>query len=145
MFVGDNDLHSVTVLVSEKDDAKTSDFTTVMRETEMPYLEDNQWNHYVVDLSAYAGKEIHIALRHTTVSANWMAFFDDFTFQGFMERHPCDVNADGAVNVADIASVIDVMAGSTAISSAFADVNGDKTVNVADIATIIDAMAGSEF
>jgi hypothetical protein len=80
VFVGDNDLHCVTVLVSETDNSKTSNFTVVMRETEMPYLDGNNYNHYTVDLSAYEGKPIYVALRHTTVSANWFALFDDFTF-----------------------------------------------------------------
>ena len=54
-----------------------------------------------------------------------------------------DVNGDGAVDVADIASVIDCMAGSTSVEKTVADVNGDGTVDVADIATIIDKMAAS--
>jgi hypothetical protein len=33
-----------------------------------------------VDLSAYAGKKIYVAVRHTTNSASFLAFFDDFTF-----------------------------------------------------------------
>ena len=53
-----------------------------------------------------------------------------------------DVNGDGAVDVADIASVISVMAGSIAIAYSAADVNGDGSVDVADIATIISIMAG---
>ncbi|MBR6187812.1 MAG: S8 family serine peptidase [Prevotella sp.] len=52
-----------------------------------------------------------------------------------------DVNLDGTVDVADIASVITVMAGSAGVSSAQADVNGDGVVDVADIATIISEMA----
>ena len=52
-----------------------------------------------------------------------------------------DVNQDGTVDVADIAAVIDVMAGSTAFSSALADVTGDGTVDVADVGAIIDIMA----
>jgi len=80
VFVGDNDLHCVEVLVSETGNTKTADFKTVMNSTEMSYLGENQWHHFTVDLSAYAGKDIYVALRHTTVSANWIAFFDDFTF-----------------------------------------------------------------
>ena len=55
-----------------------------------------------------------------------------------------DVNGDGVVDVADIATVIDVMAGSVGADpvSARADVNEDGSVDVADIATIIDIMAG---
>ncbi len=51
-----------------------------------------------------------------------------------------DVNGDGIVDVADIASVINVMAGSANYKDA--DVNGDGSVDVADIATIINIMAG---
>lgn len=85
VFVGDNDLHCVTVLVSEKGNTNTNDFQVVMPETEMGYLDDNNWHHFTVDLSSFAGKPIYVALRHTTVSANWCAFFDDFTFTGLTE------------------------------------------------------------
>ena len=55
-----------------------------------------------------------------------------------------DVNGDGVVNVADIASVIDVMAGGgNEYEKAHADVNDDGAINVADIADIIDIMAES--
>lgn len=80
VFVGDNDLHRVTVLVSEGGNTNTADFQVAMADTEMPYLAENEWNHYTVDLSPWAGKNIYVAVRHTTVSANWLAFFDDFTF-----------------------------------------------------------------
>lgn len=53
-----------------------------------------------------------------------------------------DVNGDTAIDVADIGSVIDVMAGSTEYSKAAADVNGDGIVDVADIAKLISLMAG---
>ena len=52
-----------------------------------------------------------------------------------------DVNADGKVDVADIASIIDVMASNG--QSPSADVNNDGRVDVADIATVIDIMAAS--
>ncbi len=64
------------------------------------------------------------------------------TYEG-SDRKPGDVNGDGAVNVADIGAVIDIMAGSADVSSASADVNGDGAVNVADIAAIIDIMAAN--
>ena len=142
VFVGDNDLHSVSVLVSETDNTKTSDFKVVMPETEMPYLGENEWNHYTVDLSAYADKEVYVALRHTTASANWLAFFDDFTFTGLFNGKKGDVNGDGTVDVADIASIIDVMSGTITLEDA--DVNGDGTIDVADIASVISIMAGDE-
>jgi len=49
------------------------------------------------------------------------------------------VNDDGNVDVADISSVIHVMASDTNDAAAY--VNGDGTVDVADIATIISVMA----
>ena len=56
-----------------------------------------------------------------------------------------DVNGDGTVDVADIASVISVMAKGTGPQSGTApntaDVNGDGVVDVADISTIISIMA----
>lgn len=55
---------------------------------------------------------------------------------------PGDVNEDGVVDVADIASVISVMSGELSVSKAKADVNGDGTVDVADIATVIFFMSG---
>ena len=56
-----------------------------------------------------------------------------------------DVNADFCVDVADIASVIDVMATGSGIANPLqqaADVNRDGTVDVADISAVIDIMAG---
>ena len=60
------------------------------------------------------------------------------------EKPKCDVNGDNIVDVADIASIIDVMAAGDKIVEQViaADVNGDGVVDVADIATIIDKMAG---
>ena len=57
-----------------------------------------------------------------------------------------DVNGDGTVDVADIATVISVMAnvGADPVSARNADVNGDGTIDVADIATIISIMAGED-
>ena len=50
-----------------------------------------------------------------------------------------DVNGDGAVDVADIAEIISVMAGT--VVNPHADVNGDGAVDVADIAEVITIMA----
>ena len=55
-----------------------------------------------------------------------------------------DVNNDGAVDVADISSIISRMAGDATIPEEDADVNGDGSVDVADIATVISIMAGEE-
>ena len=55
-----------------------------------------------------------------------------------------DVNGDGEVNVGDIVTVCNVMAGISTIDSQLADVNGDGEVNVGDIVTICNIMAGKE-
>ena len=80
VFIGDNDLHTVEVLVSETGYDNTSYFTTVMQPVEMSYLGENEWHHFTVDLSAYVDKPIYIAVRHTTTTANNLALFDDFTY-----------------------------------------------------------------
>lgn len=64
---------------------------------------------------------------------------DVLTFTYTILRH--DVNGDSKVDVADIASVIDAMAGQPGIAPDEADVNGDGAVDVADIGSIIDKMA----
>ena len=102
VFVGDNDLHSVEVLVSEDGNTSTSDFKTVMNTTEMSYLPENEWHHFTIDLSSFAGKNIYVAVRHTTVNANWIAFFDDFTFTHVSEANQTGIGAmklDGRTQV----------------------------------------------
>ncbi len=94
--------HHVTVYVSTGDNKKTTDFTDiVMRDTEMPFLDEKEWNHYEVDLKDYAGKEIYVALRHSATAATNLAFFDDFRFSNFdldgsgvNEISAVDANAD---------------------------------------------------
>ena len=54
---------------------------------------------------------------------------------------PCDTNGDGTVDVADIAFIIDAMAGNS--QQAGTDVNGDGAVDVADISAVISSMAAS--
>lgn len=85
VFVGDNDYHSVEVLVSEASNTKTNDFVTLLPTKQMEYLPENEWHHFEASLSNYAGKPIYVAVRHTTINANAMAFFDDFTFTGLVE------------------------------------------------------------
>ena len=81
----------------------------------------------------------------------WTPYYFDYIdfkeklFNGSDEVTPMqgDVNVDASVDVADIATVIDVMAGGASSSlKGYADVNNDKTIDVADIASIIDIMAG---
>lgn len=104
--------HHVTVLVTEQlDNPQPADFTTVMRDTEMPLLGEGEWNHYEVDLSAYEGKNIRVALRHTTNSPSNLAFFDDFTISGVdgyvhaIGDVEADLSADATVEVFSISGV----------------------------------------
>ena len=70
---------------------------------------------------------------------------DDVTFNLLLSTQSLkgDVNGDGAVDVADIATVISVMSGSADVSSATADVNGDGTVDIADIVAVINIIAAN--
>lgn len=54
-----------------------------------------------------------------------------------------DVNGDNIIDIADIASAIDIMAGAFGCATEEADVNGDGAVDVADIAELISVMAGT--
>lgn len=54
-----------------------------------------------------------------------------------------DVNGDGSVDVADISSILSVMAGDfSQYSKEQADVNADNQVDVSDISTVLTIMAG---
>ena len=55
-----------------------------------------------------------------------------------------NVNTDGEVNVGDIVSVCNVMAGISTVDPQLADVNSDGEVNVGDIVTICNIMAGND-
>ena len=136
VFIGDNDLHRVEVLVSEDGNTKTADFKTVMPDTEIPYQAENEWMHYTVDLSAYAGKQVYVALRHTTVSANWLAFFDDFTFTGLQaESVEGDLDGDGQATVKDLSILAAKIAEDTTDLSF--DLNGDDKIDVGDILKLL--------
>lgn len=101
--------HHVTVLVSTKGDSNTKDFNTkdfevVMKDTEMDFLNEGEWHHYEVDLSKYDGKNIHIALRHTTNGESNLAFFDDFTIKGVDNWDPDSIR-EIATDLSDNAEV----------------------------------------
>lgn len=104
--------HYVTVLVSTAGNTNTKDFETVMRATEMPFCDYGGYNHYTVDLSAYIGQDIYVALRHTTLSPSNLAFFDDFTFSGFknpetgVEAPEVEFSADALVEAYSVSGVL---------------------------------------
>lgn len=75
--------HWVGVYVSETSNTDRNSFTEVMKLQEIPYLDGHDWKHYTVDLSAYAGKDIYVAVRDYTETYVLHAFYDDFTFSHF--------------------------------------------------------------
>ena len=84
-------------------------------------------HYFIFGINSYNGTTIYI-------DDCWVTDITLTTLKG-------DVNGDNVIDVADIASVISVMAGSSGnISATCADVNGDGVVDVADIATIISGM-----
>ena len=72
----------------------------------------------------------------------WKEFFfmEEGVSEIFIPLDPGDVNGDGNIDVADVATVIDVMSGNNVDNKETADVNKDGVVDVADIACIIDKM-----
>ena len=93
------------------------------------------------------GGSLRIGLRCTSAQDYYWTIFDNFRLHFFgkpVTTNEGDVNGDGTVDVADISSIIDIMAGNVGaapVSAHAADINGDGTVDVADIATVISIMA----
>ena len=61
--------------------------------------------------------------------------FDDGTIPG-------DVNGDGAVNVTDVTTLVNMILGVVPKDMARADVNGDGNVNVSDVTTLVNIILG---
>ena len=59
---------------------------------------------------------------------------------------PGDVNDDGSINIADVTSILSIMAGnqSDSLIREAADVNGDGAINVADVTSVLSIMAGNK-
>ena len=89
------------------------------------------------------GNSLRIGVRSTSMPSSYWAIFDNFRLHFFgLAAVKGDVNNDSKVDVADIASILSVMAGTaTNISQETADVNGDGHVDVADIASVLTIMA----
>lgn len=85
---------------------------------------------------------VFIVASHTKTLEYEATDISKFTLEDASIMTTGDVNGDTSIDVADIATVITVMAGtSSANLRTAADVNGDGTVDVADIATILTIMA----
>lgn len=82
------------VVVSEASNNIASDFTQIASYT-ISGTGYSEWKKYEVDLSAYAGKEIYVAIRHTFTNVQWvnasngldvyMLHVDDVTFHNVIE------------------------------------------------------------
>ena len=90
------------------------------------------------------GSTLRIGIRSTSQPSYYWTIFDNFRLHFFgkpVVGVKGDVNGDGAVDVADIASIVSCMAGDDSTGNAAADVNGDGSVDVADIAAVVTVMA----
>ena len=91
------------MLVSETGNSSTDQFTEVLPLEEIPFLDRADWKHYVIDLSAYAGKDIYVAVRDYNATFALQAFYDDFTFTNFVPAEGSNIqgiSAEDAQNAA---------------------------------------------
>lgn len=98
----------------------------------------SEGKHTFYDRICYSGDPTAADAKFSeTVAVNFEIVFEATTLKG-------DVNGDGVVNVADIASVFGIMTNGrgTDVTSARADVNEDGAVDIADIITIVNIIAG---
>lgn len=76
----------VEVLVSTSG-TDVANFESVLNSQKIPWSgNEGIWTEYNVDLSEYAGKEIYVAVRHTTEKDGFVSFFDDFWFEHFTDK-----------------------------------------------------------
>jgi hypothetical protein len=120
---------------------------------EMPHKGDNGglfnlgWEQTSVEFELT--KESIVSIGVMGVSSgihNWMSF-SDFRLVRFPDTEPVlrgDANGDGEVNVGDLVSVSNYMAGDGSVSKEAADVNEDGEVNVGDMVVISNIMSGNE-
>ena len=53
-----------------------------------------------------------------------------------------DVNGDGAVNVSDVTTLINMILGTIPMDQSVADVNSDGAANVSDVTALINIILG---
>lgn len=53
------------------------------KKTELDYSASQAFTEYTIDLSAWAGQDIYVGLKHTTTISGYVAFFDDFYYEHF--------------------------------------------------------------
>ncbi|MBQ9575558.1 MAG: leucine-rich repeat protein [Muribaculaceae bacterium] len=115
-----------------------TDPSTVTLGEEIFYIENPEWDYSTRKL--YVPKGSGSAYMR---DKNWYPYFGRI-----LEMQPApvltgDVNLDGAVDIADINAVVDIILGVNA-STAAADVNSDSEVSIADINAIIDIILSNQ-
>ncbi|MBR5673504.1 MAG: leucine-rich repeat protein [Muribaculaceae bacterium] len=127
VYLGDYAMAGMTGMKVLKTDATT-----------VPELGENVWagvNQPAVPLIAPDDESTELY----KAADQWMNFF----FQGEDDFLLGDVNEDGAVNIADVTSLIDYLLGSgNNINLRNADVNQDGAINIADVTALIDLLLG---
>lgn len=117
-------LHRVEVLVSETSNTDRNSFKTVLNQQEIPLLDHEDWKHYTVNLSAYAGKDIYVAVRDYTERYALAAFYDDFTFSHFDNVATGIKSVQNAVSAADAVAVYNLNGMKVAQGNGMATLNG---------------------
>ena len=84
--------HQFEVYVSTNGGYQVADFTDkVTKATELAYDKDGKFTEYTVDLGAYAGQDIFVALHHIGPLSSYVAFFDDFYYENFDSFVPAGI------------------------------------------------------
>ena len=101
---------------------------------------DNDWETYSVYISQGSHTLTWSYIKDSSVNASGDYFAVDNVAITLADVQRGDVNKDGAVNIADVTSLIDYLLGGDegAISLGGADVNEDGTINIADVTSLID-------
>ena len=53
-----------------------------------------------------------------------------------------DINADGVVNVSDVAALVNVILGNSQAEATLCDLNDDGNVNVSDVTSLVNIILG---
>ena len=102
------------------------------------------------------GEVFYVRIADTSTSGDYYGLLTAATslvsayadLQGTVNEAPTvigDVNMDGAVNIADVTTLIDYLLGSNVsqFDEVAADVNSDKVINIADVTALIDRLLSS--
>lgn len=85
------------VAVSEKGKNNAEDFTTI-KEWTINKEDGEGWIEYIVDLSAYSGKEIYVAIRHFFTEQQWLELDNGFDVYVL---HVDDVELNNVIDTSD--------------------------------------------